>query len=246
MRTFCSMSAALLVSALASSVRADEAHALVERAIQAAGGAANLERAGATLTHTIGTLGTAGGSVSFTQEIRFERPNRYRQVVSLKQGDGKQVELITVYDGRKGWLKHEGRVDDLDERQLEETRETVYLAQLLRLICLREPAFELKILGESKVAERPVVGLRVSARGYRDVELYFDKESSLLLKTRRRAAWRDKEFTEERLLSDYREVEGIKSAKKIEINRDGDRFMSVDILDVRYLAAFGDNTFERP
>lgn len=246
MRTFFSMLAALLLAALGSSARADEAHALVERAIQAAGGAANLERAGATLTHTLGTIGAAGGTMSFTQEIRFERPNRYRQVVTLKQGDGKPVDLITVYDGRKGWLKHDGRVDDLDERQLEETRETVYLAQLLRLLCLRDPAFELKILGDAKVADRPAVGLRVSARGYRDVELYFDKESGLLLKTRRRAVWRDKEFTEERLLSDYREVEGIKSAKKIDIQRDGDRYMSVDILDIRYLAAFGDNTFERP
>jgi hypothetical protein len=235
-----------LFTALATPLRAGDVRALIDRAIEAQGGAANLDRFNATLTRIMGTIAVSEGSVSFTQEIRFERPNHYRQTLVLKQSDGKEAALTTVYNGRRGWLKQEGRVDDLDDRQLEAARETVYLTQVTRLTCLRDRAFELTPLGETALGGQQLLGVRVSTRGFRDVELYFDKTTGLLARTRRRAAWKGTEFTEERILSDYRELERIKSARKIEIILDGARFMSVDILEVRYLEAFGDSTFERP
>lgn len=227
--------------------RGDEVRAIVDRAIQAHGGAANIDRFHASLTHTMGTIAANGGTISFTQEIRLERPDRLRQVLSLRTGEGKEaVAFTTVYNGRKGWLKQNGVTQELGDRELEETRETAYLAELTRLTRLADPAFELAVLADTVVVGRRSVGVRVIRRGYRDVDLFFDAQNGLLLKTRRRAVWKGAEFVEERLLSDYREVQGIKSAKKVEVSRGGERFMTVEILDVQYLEAFGDNTFERP
>jgi hypothetical protein len=227
--------------------RGDEARTIVERAIQAHGGAATIDRFHASLTHTMGTIAANGGTISFTQEIRLERPDRLRQVLSLRTGDGKETAAFTtVYNGRKGWLKQNGTTQELGDRELEETRETAYLAELTRLTCLADPAFELASLAGTVVSGHRAAGVRVSRRGYRDVDLFFDAESGLLVKTRRRAVWKGTEFVEERLLSDYREVQGIKSAKKVEVSRGGARFMTVEILDVQYLEAFGDSTFDRP
>jgi hypothetical protein len=231
----------------AGSGRGDEARAIVDRAIRAHGGAANIDRFHASLTHTMGTIAANGGTISFTQEIRLERPGRLRQLLSLRSGDGKETAAFTtVYNGRKGWLKQNGTTQELGDRELEETRETAYLAELTRLTCLTDSAFELAVLADTVVGGRRAVGVRVIRRGYRDVDLFFDAQSGLLLKTRRRAVWKGTEFVEERLLSDYREVQGIKSAKKVEVSRGGERFMTAEILDVQYLEAFGDNIFERP
>jgi len=47
---------------------------------------------------------------------------------------------------------------------------------------LRQPTLSLTHLGESKVVNRPVVGVKVAQQGHRDVLLYFDNETRLLVK----------------------------------------------------------------
>ena len=47
---------------------------------------------------------------------------------------------------------------------------------------LRDADFQLSPAGEVKVNDRPALGLRVSRKGWPDVNVYFDKESGLVVK----------------------------------------------------------------
>src|SRR5947208_1477821 len=76
----------------------------------------------------------------------------------------------------------------------------------------------------TKVNGKPAVGVRVSHKGHRDINLYFDKDKGLLLKIERTV--KDlmaggKESQEEVSYSDYKEVEGVQQPTKLVIKRDG-------------------------
>src|SRR5262245_17406416 len=90
--------------ALASCAQADEATAVLERAIQAHGGAARLERTkrGHIKAEMKGKL--PGNVFQVTWEETFDLPNRYRwKIEGTKSGSSCDMEL--GFDGRKGWSR---------------------------------------------------------------------------------------------------------------------------------------------
>src|SRR5437764_1190135 len=88
--------------------------------------------------------------------------------------------------------------------------------------------------GEANLAKRPARGVTVSSKGRRDVNLYFDKVSGLLVKSECRVEDDNgQEVTEETLLDDYKEVQGTKQAMKLTIKRDGNLYLECEITECR-------------
>ena len=71
--------------------------------------------------------------------------------------------------------------------QLRELQEGGYASWVTTLLPLKGQEFTLALAGEEKIRDQPAVGVLVSSRGRRDVTLFFDKESRLLVKTETRA-----------------------------------------------------------
>src|SRR5437016_4035413 len=70
------------------------------------------------------------------------------------------------------------------EKALKAFQEEFYSVNVEMLApLLKEKAYTLSTLDEIKVDGKPAVGVKVSAKGHRDIELYFDKESHLPVKT---------------------------------------------------------------
>jgi hypothetical protein len=62
------------------------------------------------------------------------------------------------------------------ERKLAEAHQDhAHLMQVLRLVPLRDKAYELKAAGEIKVDGKPAVGLWVGTKGQKEITLFFDK-----------------------------------------------------------------------
>src|SRR5262249_33308325 len=90
--------------------------------------------------------------------------------------------------------------------------------------------FRLAPLGEVAVDGRPARGVKVSREGHRDVDLYFDREKSLLVKTQTRVKDDDgQEVTEETFLSDYKEAQGTNQAMKVVVQRDGELYVESEV-----------------
>ena len=90
--------------------------------------------------------------------------------------------------------------------------------------------------------------MKVTRKGRRDIDLYFDKESGLLVKTETRVKdeGSGQEVSEETFVTDYKEVQGVKQATRFTINRDGKPFMEGEATDIGLAEKLDASVFAKP
>src|SRR5262249_15827176 len=134
-----------------------------------------------------GTGEFAGATVALTGEVAHQMPGRMRVEVQAEV-QGQNVTLLYVLNGNKAWLQVAGETMALEAQELEDLKEELYAEHVQTLVpLLRDKAYALDALGEVKVNDRPAVGVRVTSRGHKDLNLYFDKATGLLTRSERRA-----------------------------------------------------------
>jgi hypothetical protein len=237
----------LLLVAAGGATAADKTQAIIDKAIKAHGGAEKLtkNKHRATQSKSKGTIELAGG-ITYTQET-FLQAGKFKDIKQLSVM-GQDVAVTIVYDGKKAWANANGKTMELEGKILDEIKESMYMIRLAGMVFLKEKGVELSPLGEVKVNDRSAVGVKVASKGHRDLNLYFDKESGLLAKTEHQALdeLTQKEVAEERIVQEYQEVDGIKVAKKALINREGKKFMEIEVLEVKFPDKLDDSEFAKP
>ena len=111
---------------------------------------------------------------------------------------------------------------------------------------LKEKGYELSATGEIKVGENPAVGVRVAAKGQKDITLYFDKKTNLLAKIDHTAidAMSGNEVPEERIVLAYeKNADGVPVPKKVAVKRDGKTYLEADVLESKQLEKIDDSEF---
>ena len=234
-RIFCL--ALALLTTTTSITRGDEkaeARALVEKAVNAMGGKDKLAVGKASAFRLKGKFYGMGEGIDYTGEFAFQPPNQFRIKMDMEI-NAMKITVQMVYDGKKYWRKINDDTTELGKDDVAEAAEDMYAGRVEALVpLLDDKGYELATVGEVKVEDRPALGIRVSHRGHRDINLYFDKKSGLLVKSER--AIKDqmqggKERNQERLLSDYKEIGGAKRAMKVTIKRDGEKFVDSEMTE---------------
>jgi hypothetical protein len=164
---------------------------------------------------------------------------------------GQNVAVVTAFNKDKGWYQANGQTMDMDTKMLDAMKEALYVMRVARVTALRDnkdKAVEVSLVGEDKVDGRAVVGIRVASQGHNDINLFFDKETGLLTKFVHRTAdpLSGQQITEERIIQEYQDVDGLKVAKKALVNRDGKKFMEVEVLEVKLTDKVDDSEFAKP
>jgi acetyl esterase/lipase len=211
-----------------------DARTILEKAIRAYGGEAKLARLKNLSSKAKGTV-NLGSEVPFTQEIAWQWPDRLRNSVTLKSD--KPIALIETIVGDDGWSVRDGKPGPLGAVKRDELRTQAHIRRLLLLTpLLQDKAYELSVLDEIRVNDRPAVGVRVSSTGERDVKLYFDADTGRLAKIERRVSddAGKKESVQEEILSDYQEIDGVPTAMKQVWRRDGKKALEMTFTEVRY------------
>lgn len=232
-------------------VRADEdanLREVIARAIKADGGLENLTKFKASATKQKGKLHTPGGAFEFTSENSVQLPDRLRSEQHIKVGD-MQITVVVIVTGNKGWIQLMGKTEGMNKDMLEEVKEQLNAANISQLACLNDKDYKLSSLGEVKVGGRPAIGVRVERKGYRDVNLFFDKDKSLLLKMETRGKdlmQGGQEYTSTTLFDDYKKVEGMMVAHKVTIERDGKPYLENETTEVKISEKLDDSLFEKP
>ena len=236
-----------LIMAMADRASAQEdARAILDRALQAHGGAARLARLRAGQYRTTGTL-FLPAETSFQQDASFQLPTQVREVLRLEV-NGKQSAVTTVFDGVKAWIDVDGQTREVDGKPLAELGEMAHYLRVVRLTPLRDPPFQLSMLGETPVDGRAAAGIKVAVRGYRDIHLYFDKGNGLLVKSARRIpdAATGREVTEERFYREFQESNGVITPRKVVIYRADRKFMEGQVIEARLSERLDDALFGKP
>lgn len=220
-----------------------DARAILDKAIKAHGGEEKLLELKAGRFKTKGKL-AVGGGVEFTQEAAYQLPDKVREEVTLNV-NGQQVKVVTVINGTRVSVEANGKKVPLTDALKEALKDVTALLQLNQLVPLRGTGYELSSLGEAKVNDKPAVGIRVSRKGARDVSLFFDKGTGLLTKVERRTVdpMSGQEFTEERVILEYRKVDGLPMASRVVLNRDGKPYAELDVMEAHRLKSIDDGEF---
>jgi phosphotransferase system IIB component len=213
---------------------------IIARAIKAHGGAENLEKLKASVIKIKGKL----VDLEYSAENAAQLPDRLRMSAQSKLG-----KLVQVINGDKGWVKLGELSRECIKEELPEMREQLNALRISRLTVLTDKEYKLSPLGEENIDGRQAIGIRVEHKGYRDVNLFFDKESYLLLKMQ--APIKDllrggEEVAAETVFGDYRDIDGVMTAHKFTIKYDGKSYNEGEVTDVKYSESLDDNMFDKP
>ncbi|MFT5326549.1 MAG: hypothetical protein ACI8P0_004425 [Planctomycetaceae bacterium] len=232
--------------AVVSSVRAEDdaakAQQFVDRGIKAAGGAKALNRLKIAAVEDKGLYYGMGEGVPYEGKFETSLPDKFR------------VEILNVFvivvDGDKGWLRSPAGTIAMPAEQLAEQKKQQHTSFVATLIPLVKPSkkYKLSLFGETEVDGEQCDGVTVASDKQRSVTLLFSRKSGLLRKSEYivHSDELDKEVVEESLYSDYRDVENLKVAHKLVINRDGKKFVVSETQKISLKKEAGPSWFAKP
>ncbi len=239
-----------VVCAMSGWSRADEkeATAILDKAIKAMGGEEKLSKIKCFTVKSKGTLTIMGNDSDFTTSATHEGLDRLRSEFNGKFGDN-DFKAVAVVDGDKGWSKFGDMDMEMDAKRLKDEKRRNYLSLVSSFVIFAKgKGFKLETAGEEKVGDKPAAVLKVTGPDGQDFKLFFDKESGLLVKQVATVPefGPEGEFTQESMYSDYKDFDGIKRATKLELRRDGEKFLSSELVEFKVLDKVEPDTFTQP
>jgi hypothetical protein len=237
--------ASLLILGVAGAVRSDDqdaARAIISQAVKAAGGEANLAKQKMTTWKETGTYHGMGTPLPYTANYAMQYPDKFHMEV--------EGYLTMVLNGDKGWVKKEGETRAMPKEELasqQTSQKAGWIASLT--LPLTGKDFTLATLGEIKIDDQPAEGVKVTAAGYPEVKLYFDKKSHLLVRSAFRLKSAEMMFKEvgmEVLYQGHKEIDGAKVPTKILVKMDGKPFVEAEFKDYKTAEKLDEKLFEKP
>jgi hypothetical protein len=238
---------AAAVLACAGPALADDAAArsVIEKALKAHGG--DLAE-GVIVVKSKGTVFAGGQEIAYSGTTFYSHPKQ-RVELTFEAG-GMSMSLVSVFTGEQGWVKLGQMLVEMTKDQVAEAREQMYAGRVGQLRpLLKEAGFQLSVIGEDKVGDRAVVGIRIARDKHRDVRLYFDKETWLTLKIETSIVpdGGSNEVEQITVLSDYKKTaEGVMYPGKIVMHRAGEKFLDGDVTEYKRLDKADDAWFTKP
>jgi hypothetical protein len=241
--------ATVLASGLNNPSRAadEEPNAILEKAINALGGAAKLAKAGTATWKVKGKIHFNDIENDFSSQATVQGLDHYRSEFDGEFG-GNPVHGLTIVNGNKGWRKFSDMITEMDDDAIANEKRSIYLQIIpAMLIPLKDKGFKIQTAPEEKIGGRSASVLKVTPPDGKDFTLYFDKESRLPVKlVAKVVGFQGDEFTQETTFSSYKEFAGIKKATRVDSKRDGEQFVEVEITEYKAVDTLAPDTFAEP
>jgi len=186
-------------------------------------------------------------NLPFTIEDIWQMPGQYKTTSTISFMGQKHVQTETI-DGNKGWSRVDGTVQDLPADALKEMKEQKYAEDLGRLTFLKNKGGQILAVGKAQVNGKPAAGVLIRSQGHKDVKLYFDKASGLLVKREHKVMdpAAGKEVLQEVFFSEYQESDGLKHYRKIVVHRDGMPVIEGRVTELEFFPKLDAKTFAKP
>ena len=218
-----------------------QARAIVDKAIKAAGGDAALAKHSAATFKEKGTYHGMGQPLPYTATYAVQWPNQFRMEVA---------DVFTIVVNRdKGWIKAGGETKEMTKEELAAQLNDLRAGWISSLLPLKDKAFTVTAIGETKVDDRPAVGIKVTRQGYPEVKLYFDKSTNLLVRSEHKTKLPEQNYKDadaEDYFSNYKDLDGAKVATKMVMKRDGKLYVEAEVTDYKAAGNLEAKMFDRP
>ncbi|HJZ92197.1 MAG TPA: hypothetical protein VKE40_15080 [Gemmataceae bacterium] len=241
-----------VVFAAAGVAAADEkAEAIVKKGIEAHGGADNLNKYPAAKFTIKGEVAVMGSDVEFNGDMAHVIPGKFKMNLNFEFMNMKFF-MTQVLNGDK--FKRTIKVGDNivpaeDEDKDEIKMNSAEQAALQLTPLLDAKAFTIRAADDEDVnGKKAAVVVATPKTIDREIKLYFDKESGLLVKTGYKGlgpggAGARAEVYKESYYSEFKKVNGIQVTTKLVQNHDGKKFLTATMSDYEVLEKIDDKEF---
>ena len=220
---------------------------LIERAIVAHGGYEKLAKSHAERIRLRGTMFVGKSAVPFTNDLTLQLPGQYKSVVVVQQGERRHG-IVHLLDGDNATVVIDGQPQTVNSLHLSQLRQTLQLEQAMRLVpLLSDPGFSLMPGQDYAYNGGVITSVRVQGKGQRELVLYFDRASALLVKSEHKIDGPGgKDILQEAFYSDFREVGGHVRPGKVLVQRDGQKVMEAELVAAQRVVRIDVLEFRRP
>lgn len=229
--------------------QADDAdlRALVEKAIQRVSPEKDLSKQKGHTVKMSGAVVIEGLRAPLRGELSSLGSDRQRVDITIEVG-GQMIPFISVLQGDRGWRSINGSSNEMTADELDEARTNAYTGWVATLVPLRDKEFQLKPYGEVEVDGRKAVGVNVERAGRRTVVLFFDRETSHLVRveTTLRSSDTQRDVTEQTTYYDFQRTDGVEQPTRTVIRRNGEVYAEMELRDLRRVESFPDSAFAQP
>jgi hypothetical protein len=239
-----------LVLLVPSAMRGDDdgaARAIIDKAIKAVGPEEKIAKLKAVTIKFKGKIHQMGMEIPFAGETTFQGADQTKVQIGIEV-NGQRLPVSHILNRDKGWTKVGDMLIEMTEEQMKEAQEGAHESWITTLVPLQYKSYTLSSLGEAKIDNRTALGVRVTSKEHRDVNLYFDKENSRLLKSEMRVKdeMTGMEVNQETFYGDYKEIDGLNEPMKIVIKKDGRLFLEAEVEETRRQEKVDDSVFAKP
>jgi len=210
------------------------AEQLIDKYVEAAGGASAIEKV--TTRVMKGTIDFGGRSLPI--DIFAKDPDERISFTHMQDGDS-----VTAFNGHEGWLGSPGRppremtASDMDGASID--------ADLHLATHLKRMFSSIQMRGTDKIGDHQVFVVVGQREGKPPVQLYFDQQSGLLVRLVRYGetalGWLPTQID----YADYRDTNGVKVPYRWTLARPGGRF-TIQISDLEQNVPVDDAKFAKP
>lgn len=240
---------AVLLFSTITTVRAEDAiaRAVIEKAIQARGGRTELSKFNASSSKFKGYMFRQGVKLPISGEGIAQGNDQLKFSMEL-ENRGQRSSVVGVINRDRGWWKLDDEVTESDKDDLADSLELAYQGWVCSLLPLNGEGFTLNTIGELAIEGKPAIGVRVSHKGHRDLNLFFDKDTHFLVKTE----YRSKDYltlqqvTKETFFSEF-VGNAVKHPSKSRQKNDGKLVSEMEYSDVKlFEEKLDDSVFVSP
>jgi len=221
----------------------EDAKKVIAVGIKVQGGEEKLLRFKAVICRAEGTVHFEGRAVACAIRLVFQPPSQHSQVLS-----GPGFKVTTVLNGDRAWRKTNGTVVELNKEQIQEYKQILFSEQVTGLTpLLKCKHMVLSLVKEAKIEGVLCIGVKVRCKNYRDVTLFFDRKTGLLIKMEMIVKDKGTFFTQETFFHDYEMFAGLRRPRRVITTRDKQEYMSWEVIENRAVETkVSDLHFSRP
>ena len=250
-RWFLGLAVALVAAGAAAAD--DKAEAVVKKGIEAHGGADALNKYKGGRMKMTGEVSILGMNLEFTGSLAYSLPDRYRLQMSLEvMGQKLDIQQLVKGETVKSTITAAGMTmnapgGDAEKEELKTAAVLQEAEQLTPLLDAKK--FTIKAADDADVNGKKAAVIVVQPKAVKkEIKMFFDKESGLLVKTAHRGMGvgedgQPKEVDEESYGADYKKVNGVQVPTKLTVNHDGKKFMTVKVSDYELSDKIDDKEF---
>jgi hypothetical protein len=247
-RLLLSVVVVLLVGPASRAGAPEEPRAILAKAIRALGGEEQVAKLRAVRRKAKGTQDLGGVSVPLTFEEAFQFPGQYRLRGEGELG-GRKIAITYVRNGDQAWRRVNDRTEEFREPWLTSFEDGMYSLHPGGMLpeFLKDQKYTLSPLPPLAVEGRPTVGVKVAAAGRVNLDLYFDAQTGLLLRSdhqERNAA--GQMVPMQTYYRAYCDSEGVKQPMKVLVQRDGRKKFDMEVIEVKVGGTIAEREFAKP